>query len=192
MAIEIFFDWLSTNLTHIYSDKNIQSELSKQLKKLNPDILWEIGPGLNAANFFAFSPNLDEELLSFTKLLVSEAPNIPDWEFLPAKPRKRWKRRNIKINCNNKIQTFNFDNCRYTLTSFNNGEFFDVNLIPDFEQEISISDIEFASELFVEFELGEELYLKLIDKVNILSDKQNGSTGNDVEDLYDHLMSVKK
>lgn len=192
MNIKEFFNWLSKNLPNIYSDKKVQKELSVRLAALNTEIRWEIGPSENTENFLAFSPNLNEELLDFTKMLVEKAPSITGWEFLPAKPRKRWKRRNIRIDCDGKLKEFNFDDCKYFLTSFNDGEFFDVNLVPNFDQKINLSDVGYVGGLFVEFELGEELYLNLVDRVNIIQESELNAETNPVVDLYEHIMSERK
>jgi hypothetical protein len=51
---------------------------------------WEIGPGSTKAWFLALSPCGDPEQLPVTRVLVGEAPELSNWEFLPARPPKQW------------------------------------------------------------------------------------------------------
>lgn len=190
--IDNFYGWLVPNLPKIFDSKSVQNTLSEKLKGLNPELRWEIGPGENAECFLAFSPNLKFELLDFTRLLVSKAPSVPGWEFLPAKPRKKWKNRKTRIKCKGEVVEFIFDEWRYFLTSFNDGEFFDVNLVPVGYDEFEEKDLRYAGDLFVEFELGEELYIEIIDRVNIVRPAEVDCDTDEAQYLYDHLVSEWK
>jgi len=108
------------------------------------------------------------------------------------KTKKRWSKRNVKIRTQGQITEINFDNWRYYITSFNDGEFFDVNLIPDSECSLGSEDLSYAADLFVEFELGEELYIEAIDRVNLISPSELKSETDDVEHLNEHVLSEWK
>jgi len=50
----------------------------------------EIGPGQEKALSLTISPGGDPELLDTTKEIISLAPVLDNWEFLYAKPVKKW------------------------------------------------------------------------------------------------------
>src|SRR5690606_27660378 len=118
------------NIERLFSDADAQSELTERLNAINPKLRWEVGPSGHSESFLALSPNLSFELLEITKNLVKQAPNIPGWVFLPSKPRKNWSSRVIEIGCGSGTTRYVLDQWRYYLTKFNDGEFFDVNLVP--------------------------------------------------------------
>ena len=53
---------------------------------------WEIGPVGDNGLFLALSPCGDLEKYRITKRIVTLAPSIVGWTFLPARPRKNWDR----------------------------------------------------------------------------------------------------
>lgn len=83
-----FFEWLRPNLDRLFVDEVAQKATSERLARIDPAVRWEAGPVDERSNFFAFSPNLDPELLPLTEALASVAPDVPGWTFLSAKPRK--------------------------------------------------------------------------------------------------------
>ena len=190
--IDEFFAWLQPRLDELFNDKDTQLKLGDLLKEFHPSIRWEIGPGLLKKKFLAFSPNLDVPALEITRMLAARAPDLADWEFFPAKPRKRWIRRRCEIKREHDVLDFNFDGWTYYLTKFNDGEFFDVNLIPYGYDNIDRSDLEYAGSLLVEFELGELIYLELIDRVNIVMPSDLAQETNEIRYLYEQLMEEAK
>jgi hypothetical protein len=51
---------------------------------------WEIGEGRNKPHSFTISPNGDAKMLRRSEAIVGEAPELPDWEFFPAKRAENW------------------------------------------------------------------------------------------------------
>jgi hypothetical protein len=186
-----FFKWLVPNLDRLFEDKELQAEVSTQVQIIHPDLNWEVGPGINKECFFAFSPSLNKELLAYTKELCESAPQLEGWEFFAAKPKKEWKERCIQLTPNGETVEYFFDEWRYYLTSFNNGEFFDVNLIPDDKEYTDKESLEYAADLFVEFELGELMYMELIDRVNIIDPEKDNNETTEVKYLYDQLLEQR-
>lgn len=191
MDISAFFDWLQQNIAKLPHDSGVQKDLSIKLNQLNPELRWEIGPGERAERFLAFSPALNAELLDYTRMLVRKAPEIHGWEFLPAKPKKRWQNRVIRIVSGNKRMGYCFAEWKYYLTSFNDGEFFDVNIVPIGYEKEERSDLEYAASLIVESELGEELFIDAVDRVNIVLAHERKQPTDSISDLYAHIMSLR-
>ncbi|MCW8879395.1 MAG: hypothetical protein OQJ89_01545 [Kangiellaceae bacterium] len=190
MAIKDFYYWLEQNLSQIFEDTEIQHEVSKRLAEIDPKLRWEVGPWKDSECFFAFSPSLNRDLLTLTEKLAANAPETQGWTFLPSKPRKNWKRRNIKTTFDGQKEEVNFDNWRYYLLSFNDGEFFDVNLIPPKDCNKPVELLEHFGDLFVQFELGEKMFMDLIDRVNIIDPSECEEETYNVEDLFDHIKST--
>ena len=88
LKMKPFFEWLTANIENLFQNESLQNQLSKRLAEVNPRVRWEIGPWDDGKCFFAFSPNLDVDLLEETKFLALSAPSISNWVFLSAKPRK--------------------------------------------------------------------------------------------------------
>ena len=106
--------------------------------------------------------------------MCQSSPKIEGWEFLAAKPRKAWNKCCVDLTFDGEIKQYLFDDWKYGLISFNDGEFFDVNLIPGGRNYDDSEALKYAADLFVEFELGELTYMELIDKVNIIEPKRIG------------------
>ncbi len=189
--IQSFFEWLKENIAALATSRDIQIAMTKKIKSLHPDLHWEVGPFSKEEKFFAFSPNLDFNLLPITYMLADKAPKISGWKFLSAKPKKNWKNRVITLRANGSVKKINCDNWRYYLTSFND-EFFDVNIVPDKNLDLTAEELEYVADLFVEFELGEELYIEAIDRVNIIEVVPNPDVTNGVDVLFEHVLSTWK
>jgi len=181
------FEWLNQNIERLFSDADAQSELTERVNAINEKLRWEIGPWGQGESFLALSPNLNVELLEITKNLVKQAPNIPGWVFLPSKPRKNWSSRVIEIGSGSGTMRYVLDQWRYYLTKFNDGEFFDVNLIPYGYEQHPLDDLEYVGSLLVEFELGEELFMNLVDQINIVLPSSVTHTTNELACLFDQI-----
>jgi hypothetical protein len=184
-----FFDWLRCNLDRVFSDERIQRTLSEKLAEIHPAIRWEFGPYEDEKSFFAFSPNLDIKLLVLTERLVDAAPTIPHWVFLSSKPRKKWQSRSIEVRDNQgKVIQYNLDAWLYYLTSFNDGEFFDVNLVPYGYEDRPLDELKYVASLLVEFELGERMFIEFVDRINIVLPSELQEFGNKIENFHDQLV----
>jgi hypothetical protein len=86
--ISAFWAWFATiadKLGDDFDNETLQDELDARLAGLG-EIAWELGPGSTAENALAISPDGDPELLPLTQRIVSMAPELSRWEFLPARP----------------------------------------------------------------------------------------------------------
>jgi hypothetical protein len=190
MTTSEFFEWLQPRLPSIARNKQVQRALSEKLEQLHPGLRWEIGPGIEKESFLAISPNLKPEALQVTRQIANQAPAIPNWEILPAKPRKRWKTRSLRIRGIDSAREYNFESWRYYLTSFNDDEFFDVHVVPIGYEEEEKSQLQYVADLIVEFELGEELFMDKIDKVHVAYSRNLERETDTIGDLYDHILSL--
>lgn len=192
MTYNKLFDWLKNNIEKLFTEKSIQIELTRRLKEIHPSLQWEAGPGINTHKFLAFSPNYDFDAVGYANELVESAPEIEGWEFLSGKPRKYWTKRQVKIKLAQELVFFDFDRWEYYLTSFNDGEFFDVNFVPVGSELKSNFEIEFGGQFLAQSELGERLYMDVIDRVNIVDPKDLTVETNPIGDLYEQILYERK
>ncbi len=184
-----FFAWLRTNLDRVFFDEAVQRTLTNRLAEIDPRIRWEVGPYGAEMSFFAFSPNLNLKLLPLTEALAKGAPDVAGWIFLSSKPRKQWKSRVIETkDAEGRVDRYNIDMWAYYLTSFNEGEFFDVNLVPYGCEDKPLDDLKYAASLFVEFELGERMFIEFIDQTNIVLPSELNVCANKIENLHDQIL----
>lgn len=191
-AMDAFYSWLVPHLDRLFEDPGLQKELSKRLSELSPDLRWEIGPDQDSGRFFAFSPNLNRDRLKVTEYLAAAAPQVPGWHFFSARPRKKWVRREIRMKGQgDKVESFPLDQWIYTLTSFQDGAFFDVNLVP-IGTDASDAKLQMLGEMLVQSELGERLFLEFIDRVNIVDSGSLAHSGDSIVHLHDHITEELK
>ncbi|WP_333577716.1 hypothetical protein [Sphingobacterium sp.] len=92
--IDNFWNWIKNNIEYL-APKKINEEyidlLDEKIEKLG-DFSWEIGFD-NKVNkkFLVISPEGDNELLTLSKTIISQSPNIEGWIFYSSKPPKQWK-----------------------------------------------------------------------------------------------------
>jgi hypothetical protein len=186
--VDAFYEWLIPHLGEVFDDSAVQTELSVRLEAIYPDIRWEVGPYDDEQSFFAFSPNNRVKALSLTAELAERAPAVAGWVFLSARPRKRWDSRCIIFKQSDGTQRrFEMDEWLYSLTSFKDGEFFDVNLVA-VGTTATGDELERAAHMLVEFELGERLFLEFIDRVNIIARHALPHSGDQISRLHDHVL----
>jgi hypothetical protein len=66
-------------------------ELDTRVRNLDPELSWEIGPGLSKPCQLVISPNLSRDLREKARKIVTRAPILPAWEFYAARQRKEWQ-----------------------------------------------------------------------------------------------------
>ena len=66
-------------------------ELDDRVRNLDPELSWEIGPGLSKPCQLVISPNLSRDLREEAREIVTRAPILPAWEFHAARQRKEWQ-----------------------------------------------------------------------------------------------------
>lgn len=93
-----FWRWFVKNELRIKDciSKQDLIEQEKIVKSLNEYILafgafsWDVGQDDNDDWFLTISPNLDQELLKISQVIIALAPSHLEWRFHSAKPSKKW------------------------------------------------------------------------------------------------------
>jgi hypothetical protein len=89
---EKFWIWFSENADEIsliesVGEGGIVDDLSKELKRVNSNLTFEIGGGLGEEREFIISADGLSEAVPFVTKLVSDAPVLDGWKFIAFRPR---------------------------------------------------------------------------------------------------------
>ncbi len=91
--INDFWSWFSSSAEALETnveDAALLAQLNARVRNLDPQLSWEIGPGLSKPWQLVISPNLDRDLRKLATDVISHAPDLPNWEFHSARQPKEW------------------------------------------------------------------------------------------------------
>ncbi len=92
--IDSFWDWFleeEENIKDFFEEEEVIDK-DALVDTINERVLdfglfrWEIGPGQRRPFYLLISPNGNAERLRLSKRIMEDAPDLPDWEFYPARP----------------------------------------------------------------------------------------------------------
>lgn len=178
-------NWLPSVLSQIFDDSDVQMEMGRRLEEIDARLRWEAGPYGEHGAYLAFSPNFHDDLLAVTEALAESMPVILGWHFLGAKPKKRWSVRKVLLHG----VEYLLDDWRYRLVMFKTGEFFDMELFT-FDETIEENARAGLGVFLVSSELGEKLFMRAIDRVNVSTRPQIGETSIHIESLYEQIVDL--
>jgi|SRR6266498_4588913 len=150
-------DWLRENLTPRVTALTPHPE--------NPTINWEIGPGKTKRWQFSLSPLVKANLIA-TRIIIDAAPELPEWEFYPAKPPRRFENAIYRFSDDTREELeFDVRNWEYILTSLGGGRMFTIEVVGDFPAWIDEAMRRKIGHLTVEGILGEELLIERVHSI---------------------------
>ena len=191
----VFWEWFvaeEETILGLFSDDadlSLTRVISRRVSILFKGLGWEIGPGKVKENQFVISPNRDRDRLQVTRRIIQMAPSLPTWEFHPAKPKKDWDYE-MEVKIKERVVLMNFRNWNYSLIGFSNNSFFDIDFFPEqFQKNIDKTTYKKLAVLLAESEIGEELLIERIDRINVYSQVPDEIEGKltPVYHLFDHL-----
>src|SRR6266478_5623132 len=139
----------------------LDSELSARVKRIAKGTSWEIGPYSLPDNALVLSPGTRKEL-SAVKAAVARAPQISGWRFMACKPAKDLLSLTFELA---NVST-NADSWVYRMTSYNGGEFADLEIFFEASEAPAPGKEAALCELVVEAILGEEIRL---DRIGVIT-----------------------
>jgi hypothetical protein len=165
----------------------LDKKLSPLVKAIAEDMSWEFGPYHHPDQTFVLSPTIRENL-PLSRAAVADAPSIPGWFFEPAKPAKDL----LSLFFEAKGSSVCADEWRYRLTSYNSGEFVDIEIFYDSSTSPPAAHEDMFSELVVEAILGEELRLDRVGylKPTLVPDVGTLESASAIRYLKEHLGKV--
>jgi len=188
-----FWSWFQTHADQIrqaYGDGDktwLDEHISPRVRRIQKSLNWEIGPYHNSEDTFVLSPTIRANL-TITRDAVAQAPQIPGWHFAPVKPEKELTSLVFSV----ADSTICADNWRYHLTSYNDGEFVDIELLIDSNSGFPASQENLFSELVVESLIGEECRLDRVGYISpkIVKDNTCSDRATPIRHLKAHLSQV--
>lgn len=128
---QAFWTWFEAHQTELLAVKSgqekIVSELAKQLRKINPSLVFEFGPEKNGRRQFTVSADGIKDAFPAVEALCSAAPTLPTWKIL------KFRQRREPSDISYQGVTVKADSVRAELTR--NGEKVDIVLsIPGYTQ----------------------------------------------------------
>lgn len=96
--IDAFWQWFVRTEEQIltFFAADVDDDRATLIESINNQVLdfglfaWEISPGEQKPYRFTISPNSNAERLALSKLIISKAPLLRNWEYFYAKPAKDW------------------------------------------------------------------------------------------------------
>lgn len=198
-AIEIrsFWGWFQEHVStlEVMIDESAVSDLSSLIgsavASLTDLIGWEVGPGIGDEYQLAFTLNGSLANLKFAQTVISYAPVMVGWEFYAGRPPKIWNLTISMLNKNGQEIQIDARNWKYTLVGFDNCSFFDITIdAPNLTRLDGAAQIQ-AVTIIMQGLLGEVEFLKLIDRIEVITHDGNLSDRMScIADLPMHLASL--
>ena len=190
---ESFWMWFSAYAEEVkraYQEGDhswLDDQLTRWLSKVGDDLGWEIGPYHDGFDTLVISPKTRSNL-PLTKRIVATAPAIDGWKFEPAKPPKKVQKLEITLDG----FTNPADQWAYRMTSFNSGEFVDIEIFIPKDVPFDERRSPTICALIVETLIGEELFLERVGRLahQRVDDVAAIDRVTPMKHLYDHLDSA--
>jgi len=165
----------------------LSRQLSPLVKAIAKDMNWEFGPYHHPDRTFVLSPTIRENL-PVSRAGVANAPSLPGWFFEPAKPAKDL----LSLVFDAEGASICPDDWRYRLTSYNDGEFVDIEIFYESSTAPPTAHVQTFCELAVEAVLGEALRLDRVGylKPSLVEDVSVVENASEIRYLKKHLDEV--
>jgi hypothetical protein len=168
----------------------LDGEFTKRVRAIEPNLNWEIGPYFDPEFALVVSPSIRENI-ELAKEVICAAPQIAGWHFLPAKPPKQMTRLVITLPFRPEVEICG-DEWSYRLTSYNNGEFFDIEVFTDAPSSMLQEDLTVLTHCLIEALIGEFVYLEKIEAVTVYrpTDSRSLENATSLRYLNEHLAGL--
>jgi len=183
-----FWSWFSANHREIAEaydcgdSERLERLFTNRLPETTAALNWEMGPYHHPSYTLVLSPTVGENL-PLTRRMVSEAPVIPGWHFLPAKPPKDLLQLQFEL----PHASVCADDWRYVLLAYPDG-FMELDILIPANAPFSDSQDRLICELLVESLIGEEARLEHIGRITPLRvDASTAPCGIAITSLKDHI-----
>jgi hypothetical protein len=191
--VDEFWRWFvahDKDVREAYESRNtswLDAELSARVERIARGTSWEIGPYSLPHNTLVLSPGTCKELAA-VKAAVARAPRVGGWHFIACKPPKDL----LSLTFELENVSANADSWVYRMTSYNGGEFADLEIFFEPSEAPSFGKEATFCELVVEALVGEELRLERIGAITPVSvpDVRAIENTTAMKHLRPHLIEV--
>ena len=165
----LFWEWFTSvagALERNPEDQVLVKQIGDRVMQLHPNLSWEIGPGRAKPWQFVVSPSLDRSLRPIAREIVSDAPELPNWEFFPARQRKDWNFRLTFEGSKGKKVSIDASNWTFVLLEYPSREH-EILLTGSNIKKLNADDRWYAAALTLESLLGEGPLLDYVDSFDL-------------------------
>lgn len=190
-ALWSWFSAVSTRLAENYENQDLLDELEDRVSALG-EVSWELGPGIAKECALTLSPDGDPGKLAVTQRAVAMAPELPSWEFYPARQKKEWELQFSVDGSDGRVLEVDARPWRYVLLRFPDGTF-DIVIEQANLADVDQEDRYTAAVIVLDGILGEAtrlLAIQVIEPTDALSTEQS-KKANSISVLEDHFSSLR-
>jgi hypothetical protein len=144
----------------------LDTNLSERVKRIERRLNWEMGPYHDPDHTLVISPSVRENI-DLAQRVVAAAPALAGWHFLPAKPPKQLHRLAMELPGVQGADVCG-DEWVYRLTSYNQLEFFDIEVFTDYVGPAGDNHLELFTRRLIECLVGEVIYLEKFAAVKVI------------------------
>ncbi len=188
-----FWSWFAVNAEEVRRAYNegdtewLNDQLSRWLRSYSDVLSWEIGPYHDGVDTLVISPRTRAGL-PLTRRLVAFAPELQGWRFEHAKPRKLVSQLSVQLHG----ETYSAANWTYRMTTYNKGEFVDIEVFIPAREAFDTSHGSLLCEVIADTLLGEELRLERVGRIehHVVDAPGEIPRTTRMSCLYDHLVSA--
>lgn len=196
--IASFWNWFQSESNEFVekldsgSSSEVATKINRRIKNDFPSVGWEVGPGIEKTYFLAFTFKGDLSNVDLMSALLQDAPELHAWEFRAGRPRREF---DGSLRFRNEIgqeSTIEMTDWRYTLTEFNSGEFFDIEIHPGISHRLDDAACQQALNIAVQTTLGEVTALRKIGAIERLTNPSKDWIGRSTPFnlLWEHFRSL--
>lgn len=174
-SISSFWLWFEDNLGRLRAVVQNPSHPDREyiVNGLDQHILaigtltWDIEVGETRPWSLVVSPNGDPELLEISRGIVEQAPDLADWEFHPARPRKAQPLKFEVYDENMDLQPVDATPWRYVLQPAGDGQF--SLAIATGASRLSEETLQKAADYLVKCLIGEEVLIDYVPRMRVMA-----------------------
>jgi hypothetical protein len=150
-----------------FENEDLLKELDRRVTRLGP-FAWEVGPGLERPSALTISPAGSRELLRRTEAIVQCAPEIPGWEFHPAKMPRRAQAIFEIENAEGRSVLVDASEWTFVLLQYPDGQAEAIIEAANLDLSLSDDHQRWAGEIALDGIIGEATRISLIDQVTVV------------------------
>jgi hypothetical protein len=173
MHLANFWKWFQLNARAMAADNSksvLLRELDNRVRKLDPRLSWEIGPGRSKPWQFIVSPNLDRDLRTVAQQIISRAPTLSDWEFHSARQPKEWDFRfELEGEPGLPVASVDASTWSFVLLEYPDGTR-EILLKGSTLPRLTSDQREQIASIILESTLGEDIFLDFVDEFDLLDE----------------------
>lgn len=191
-----FWSWFEDNLGRLRNVVQNPSHPDREyiVNSLDQYILaigmftWDIEAGTTKPWSLVISPNGDPELLELSRAIVEQAPELTDWEFYPARPRKAQPLKFIVYDEATDQQQVDATSWRYVLLPKGEGQF-SLTIEAGNNRHLSEETLYKAADYLATCLTGEETRIMYIPRLRVVEElsEEHRQVSKPISELWQEL-----